>query len=89
MKAQLVIGKLIEAEDIKVNDEDYEKELAEQAERSDMTLEQTREYVDNNNMEEYLRSDLLNRKLFDRLLEISEVKKGKKESYVDVMNRNK
>ncbi|ORC36565.1 trigger factor [Marispirochaeta aestuarii] len=89
LKAQLVIGKLIEAEDIKVNDEDYEKELAEQAERSDMTLEQTREYVDNNNMEEYLRSDLLNRKLFDRLLEISEVKKGKKESYVDVMNRNK
>ena len=54
-----------------------------------MTLEQTREYVDNNNMEEYLRSDLLNRKLFDQLLEISEVKKGKKESYVDVMNRNK
>jgi len=89
LKAQLVIGKLIEAEDIKVDDEDYEKELAEQAERSDMSLEQTREYVENNNMEEYLRSDLLNRKLFDRLLELSEIKKGKKESYVDVMNRNK
>ncbi|WP_319561639.1 trigger factor [Marispirochaeta sp.] len=88
LKAQLVIGKLIEAEDIKVSDEDYEKELAEQAERSDMTLEQTREYVENNKMEEYLRSDLLNRKLFDRLLELSEVKKGQKESYVDVMNKN-
>ena len=88
IRAQLVIGKLIEAEDIKVSDEDYEKELAVQAERSNMTLEQTKEYVENNRMEEYFRSDLLNRNLFDKLFELSEIKKGKKESFVDVMSKN-
>jgi trigger factor len=88
IRTQLVMGKLIEAENIEVSDEDLEKELAEQAERSEMTLEQTREYVKANNMEEYLRSDLRNRKLFDALLGLSEIKKGKKESYVDVMNKN-
>ena len=88
IRSQLVMGKLIEAENIEVSDEDLEKELAEQAERSEMSLEQTKEYVKSNQMEEYLRSDLRNRKLFDALLAMSEIKKGKKESFVDVMNKN-
>ena len=88
LHTQLVMGKLMDAENIEVSDEDLEKELAEQAERASMTLEQTKEYMQNNNMEEYLRSDIRNRKLFDALLAASTVKKGKKESFVDVMNKN-
>ncbi len=88
LRNQLVMGKLIDAENIEVSDEDYEKEVAEQAEKSDMSVDQTKEYLKNNQMEEYFKSDIRNKKLFDRLIELSEVKKGKKQSYMDVMNKN-
>lgn len=88
LRTQLVMGKMIDAENIEVSDEDFEKEIAQQAEKSDMSVEQTKEYLKNNQMEEYFKSDIRNKKLFDRLIELSEVKKGKKESYMDVMNKN-
>ena len=88
IKQQLIIGQLIDDEKIEVSDDDYEKEIAEQAERTEMGLEATKEYIKNNQMEEYLRSDLRNKKLFDKLIEYSTVQKGKKQSYIDVMNKN-
>ncbi len=88
IKQQLIIGKLIEDEKIEVSDDDYEKEIAEQAERTGMSVEETKEYIKNQQMEEYLRSDLRNKILFDTLIGYSTVEKGKKQSYIDVMNKN-
>ncbi len=88
IKQQLIIGKLIEDEKIEVSDDDYEKEITEQAERSGMSVEETKEYIANQQMEEYLRSDLRNKILFDKLIGYSTVEKGKKQSYIDVMNKN-
>lgn len=88
LKNQLLTRKLLENEEIEASDEEVDAYIAEQAEDSSMTAEQAKEHYRSNNMLEYVRHEVQERKLFDSLFEKNKVKKGKKQSVMDVMGRN-
>jgi trigger factor len=88
IKGQLVVQKLIELEDISVDDTDIDADLERQAESGSVTRDQAREYYEKNNMMDYLRREIRERKLFDGLIEGSKIKKGKKLSFLDLLQRN-
>jgi trigger factor len=88
IKGQLVVQKLVELEGTEVTDEDVEAELESQASSGSVTKDQAREYYERNNMMDYLRRELRERKLLDSLIEESKVKKGKKLSFLDLLQRN-
>jgi trigger factor len=88
LKGQLIIQKLIENEKIESTDEELTAEIQKQAEGSSMSEEETREYFEKNNLLDYLRHDIKERKLFDQLFETNTVKKGKKVNFLDLMQQN-
>lgn len=88
IKSYLIINKLQEKEKIEVSDEDIDEEIKVQAENSNMTFEETKDYVNKNGMLEYLRSDLSTKKLFKALIKESKVTKGKKISFLDLTGKN-
>jgi trigger factor len=88
LKRQLIIGKMLDAEKIEVDDEEFEAELKKQSERSQSGIDEIREYVEKNNMREMIVSDIRRDKLFDTLFEESTIKKGKKMKYLDLANGN-
>ena len=81
-------NRILEEEKIEVGDEDLDTEIAESAGRSNMTAEQARENVEKNNMLDYIRDQLRDRKLFDFLLENAVKTKGKKVKYLDLVQNN-
>ncbi|MFW5843381.1 MAG: trigger factor [Spirochaetota bacterium] len=88
VRSQLVLGKLIETEHIEVSDEDIDARLADQAEGTSMGVDQIRDYYEKNNLMDYLRQQVAEEKVFDKLLEESKVKQGKKAKLLDVMGGN-
>ncbi len=88
IRGQLVVHKLIDLEKIDVTDEEIDADLEKQASSGSLTKEQTREYFERNNMMDYLRREIRERKLFDVLIEGCKVKKGKKISFLDLLQRN-
>lgn len=88
LRGQLAVQELLEKEEIDATDEEVDAELERQAEASSATLEQTKEYYSTNNMMDYVRREVRERKLFDALLEESKVKKGKKLSFLDLLQQN-
>ena len=88
IKSQLVIQALIEKEKIESGDEDMENEIKKQAEQSGKTYEEIKEYFEKNGLMPYLKSDIINNKLFDFLIENSKITKGKKMDFVDLLKKN-
>jgi trigger factor len=82
------VHKLIDLEKIEVTDEEIEADLEKQASSGSVTKEQAREYYERNNMMDYLQREIRERKLFESLLEASKIKKGKKLSFLDLLQRN-
>ena len=89
IRKRLVVGKMIEAEEVETTDEEIEKKIAEQAERSNMSTEEARDYFEKNNLMEYLKQDIQEEKLFDSLLESATVKKGEKIKFLDAVGGNR
>ena len=79
---------IVTEEKIEVTDEELDAEIAESAERTGMTPEQAKENFESNNMLGYIRAQLLDRKLFDFLLENSAKKKGKRVKFLDLVQNN-
>lgn len=88
LSRRLVVQKILENEEIEVSDEEFDADIKEKAEASSMDLEQTREYIEQNNMTEYLRREVRERKLYDQLIERATVKPGEKVKFLDAMQRN-
>lgn len=88
IRGQLVVQKMLELEETEVGDDEIEAELERQAGSGQVTKDQAREYYEKNNMMDYLKRDIRERKLFDALLESSKIKKGKKLSFLDLLQRN-
>lgn len=86
--SRLVLNRIVEEEKIEVADEELDKEIAESAERSNMTPEQAKENFEKNNMLDYIRRQLQDNKLYDFLLENAVVKKGKKIKFLDLVQNN-
>jgi trigger factor len=88
LKQQLLIGKMMEAEQIEATDEEVEEQLAEVAKQNNMDIERVREYYQNQGMLEYVNQDVRERKLLDRILEETKVKTSEKLKLLDVAGRN-
>lgn len=88
IRKALVSAELLKIEKIEVTDDDYEKELEHQAEAGQSTLEEIHDYIQQHNLEEYIKDDLARKKLFDKLLSMSNIKKGEKIKYLDLMEKN-
>ncbi len=88
IKTYLIINKLTEDEKIEVTDKELDAEIKVQAEASKMTFEETKEYLKNNGMTEYLRNDLSSKKLFEALLKETTVNAGKKIPFLDLVGQN-
>ncbi len=88
VRSQLVLGKLIETEEIEPTDADVDARLQSQAEGTSMGVDQIRDYYEKNNLLDYLTQQVAEEKLFAALLEQTTVKQGKKAKLVDVMGGN-
>ena len=85
LKSRLLMTKIIEEEKLEIGDDELEQEIKIQAEQSNMPIEQARENIEKGNMMDYFQNQLLDRKLYDFLLENAEIKKGEKIKYLDLM----
>ena len=88
LRRRLIVQKLIDEAGIEIPDEEAEEDLKKRAEESGANAEEALEYYKNNNMMDYIKQDLAERKLFDDLFEKNTVKKGKKQSFLDLMQGN-
>lgn len=89
LRRRLIVQKLIEEAQINVSDEEAEGDLKERAAESGANVDDALEYYKNNNMMDYIKQDIAERRLFDQLFEKSTIKKGKKQSFLDLMQGNK
>jgi trigger factor len=85
LKSRLIVETLMEDLKLEASDEDVEKEMQVMADGSGSTLEEVKKYYDNDNMKEYLKEDIKEKKLFDMMIAESKIKKGAKKSYTDLM----
>ena len=88
IRKALVTSKLLEIEAIEISDEEYAQELQRQADAGQNSLEEIQEYITQNNLKEYIKDDLAQKKLFDKLVSMSNIKKGAKVKYLDLMEKN-
>jgi len=87
LRKRLVMEKILEAEKIESTPAELDAEIAKQAEASKISVEEARDYFEKNGFLHYLEHDIRDRKLADFLLEQSKIKKGKKQSYLDLMGQ--
>ena len=85
---QLVVGKLVEAEKIEIDDQEVEEKLRQEADDRSMSLDQIKTEYNKNNYLEYLKLDMRNEKLYDCLLESATVNKSKKIKFLDLAQGN-
>src|SRR6056297_564684 len=88
LKFQLLVEKIRETENIDATDEEAYEELKTQAEQAGQDYEEVKRQYEQNNLIDYVKTDVKNRKLFDFLLEQSKIKKGKKMDYLDFVQNN-
>jgi trigger factor len=88
LQKRLVVHKILEQENIEVSDEELDADIASRAEGSNMSVEDMKSYVESNGLREYLRNELAEKKVFDLLLDKSEVRKGAKTKFLDLMQQN-
>ncbi len=86
IKTRLIYGKIVENEKIEAGDDDITAELAKRAEEFNMPAEELEKMFGGAQFREYLRNELVQKKLFDFLIDAASVKKGEKIDYTDLMN---
>lgn len=88
VKEQLAVAKIGETEKIEVSSEEVDKEIDAKAAESGMPVQDFKNYITENNMYDYIKSDLLNKKTYAMLLENAVVKKGEEVRYLDYLHKN-
>jgi trigger factor len=89
LHSRLIVETLIEEQGMTASDEELEKELETIAGEAGTPLEDVKKYYGQENMTEYLKEDIKERKLFDLLLAENTIKLGKKENFLDIMGNNR
>lgn len=87
LRKRLVMEKILEIEKIECTPAELDAEVAQQAAASKISLDEAKEYFEKNGFLHYLEHDVRDRKLADFLLGQSKIKKGKKQSYLDLMGQ--
>jgi trigger factor len=88
LHSRLIVETLIENLHIEVSDEELEKDLENQAAENGETPENLKNYYEQNQMKEYLREDIKERKLYDRLFVENSINLGEKAKYLDLISIN-
>ncbi len=88
VKGQLLISKIGEEEKVEATDEELEEEIKSQSAQSGMSEEDFRNYIEQNQMKEYVRLSLKERKTYDLLMENCKFKKGEKIKFLDFIQTN-
>jgi len=88
VKGQLIIGKILEAEKVEIEDKEFEAELQKQADMYNMPIEDLKKSFGENNLNEYLKNDMKTKKIYDLLIKEANVSKGDKVKYADYIKAN-
>ncbi|MDR0720817.1 MAG: trigger factor [Treponema sp.] len=88
LHSRLIVETLIEDLKLEASDEEAEKEIERQAKDSGAPAEDFKKYYEQEQMKEYLKEDIKEQKLFDRLFLENIIKPGKKEKYIDFISKN-
>jgi trigger factor len=88
LRSRLVVEALISDRKLDASDEDIEKEFETIAADSDIPIDEVKEHYEPENMQEYLKEDIKEKKLFNLLLAENTVKAGGKKKYLDLVANN-
>jgi trigger factor len=88
LHSRLIVETLMEDLKLEASDGELEKEFEKLAANSGTSLEDVKKYYEQEQMKEYLKEDIKEQKLFDRLLAENTIKTGKKENYIDLTANN-
>jgi trigger factor len=88
LHSRLIVETLIQEQNFDITDADEEGEYEIMAANSGTSVEEIKKYYEQENMGEYLREEIKERKLFDLLLAENTIKRGKKENYLDLVGNN-
>jgi trigger factor len=88
LHSRLIVETLIEEQKFELGSEDEEREYETMAAGSGTSVEEIKKYYEQENMKDYLREEIKERKLFDLLLAENTIKTGKKENYLDLVGNN-
>ena len=89
LHSRLIVETLIEERKLEAGDNEVETELETMAAETGTALEEFKKYYEQDNMKEYLKEDIKERKLFDLLLAENTVKAGEKAKYLDLVSNNR
>ncbi|MBN2653011.1 MAG: trigger factor [Spirochaetales bacterium] len=84
-KNKLILGKIVELENIEVSDEDFNKEITEAANLYGKTEEEMKKMFEARGMKDYLLDEIKTKKAVDLLIDSGVQKKGEKKSFVDLI----
>ena len=87
LHSRLIVETLIRDLNLTATEGDKQKEYEHQAMHSGEDIEKIKEYYEQENMKDYLESDIQEQKLFDILLAENTIKTGSKESYLELMEK--
>ena len=88
VKAQLLVNKIVNEEKFDVSDDETAEEIKKQALQSGMAEEDFKKYIQENNMTEYIKHSMRERKAYDMLIENSIIKKGEKINFLAFISLN-
>lgn len=88
LKRSLIVQRLIETQQITVTDEDAEAEVRAQAEDRKADPARVLEYYRANQMFDYVKQEMAERRLFDALLATATITPGETVAFVDAAGRN-
>jgi trigger factor len=86
LKTEIIMEEIIQKEKFEVSGDEIEKEIASGAERQKISVDEARERIKQNKMEETLKSGLQRKKLTDFLLESAVMGKTKKIKYQELVS---
>jgi trigger factor len=84
LHSRLIVEALMEEQNYTVTDEEIEREIADLSKNNGMSIEEIKNYYAQDGMQDYLKQDIKERKLFELLLAENRVTKGKPEKYLDL-----
>ncbi|MDR1410615.1 MAG: trigger factor [Spirochaetaceae bacterium] len=88
LKSRLIVESLITERNLDASDEEMEKEFETLAAGSDTSIEDIKKYYESENMKQYFKEEIKERKFFDLLLSENTVKTGEKKKYLDLISNN-
>ncbi|MFA6505576.1 MAG: trigger factor [Treponemataceae bacterium] len=88
LKSRLIVENLMKELDVKVDDADLEKEFETMAASMNAGIDEVKKHYERDDMKDYLRDDIKERRLFDLVFAETKTKKGKKVKYLDLVAQN-